>query len=96
MAKILTFKQPDPAQEFETILRGEAVCAACKHEWSPGQPVGTVEFPCPNCGRTTGVFKTGVVNDTVWRCNCGCHLFTLTPDEILCWSCGTPVIMGQE
>lgn len=32
-------------------------------------------------------------NQSVWQCNCSCHLFFILPDKMICSNCGKePVI----
>ena len=72
-------------------LTGEAKCLKCKHEWVAVALVGKTDLQCPKCELYTGVFMGNCspkVGDKVWRCNCGCDVFQIYPDEIRCLNCG--------
>lgn len=93
-AEVVIFrpKPPTPANDDEDEgphLSGEALCDACGHHWAAVAPVGVVHLECPNCRRMWGVLKNAVEPEESWRCNCGEHLFFITPKGCLCRRCGT-------
>lgn len=69
-------------------LSGIAFCARCKHEWVGVAPVGTMELECPECHTMMGLFKHGCEPDEPWTCSCGCYLFMVSRQGIICWNCG--------
>lgn len=70
-------------------MSGRALCACCKHEWAATAPLGTVWFACPNCGTNKGRFVNYVdPPGDRWECKCGCQLFFVTMDGLLCSNCG--------
>lgn len=69
-------------------LSGEAFCSHCKHEWVAVVPVGTVELECPKCGTNKGLLKHGCEPEEAWTCGCGCHMFMISRNGVICWNCG--------
>lgn len=71
-------------------LQGDAICAACKHEWVAVAPIGTVELECPNCHTWKGLFANPVApfSEVVYECDCGGQIFFITPDGASCYVCG--------
>jgi hypothetical protein len=62
---------------------------ACKHEWIVVAPVGKFDgFECPKCGLYKGVFMGTCSPEVAWTCNCGCNIFMLSPEGIICINCG--------
>lgn len=69
-------------------LSGEAFCVGCGHEWVAVAPVGTIELECPSCHVVKGLMKYGCELDTAWTCGCGCYVFMISPNGVICWHCG--------
>lgn len=83
MGEIVEFGKKEPH------LSGMAVCKGCGHEWFAVEPVGTVEFECPECGLEKGVYQGFVYpSDDVWTCNCGNDLFFNMRGYFMCCRCG--------
>lgn len=76
-------------------LTGDAICSACRKEWTGVVPVGTTELECPDCHTMKGLFKHHLspITTDLWRCHCGGELFFLIKKEVQCCNCGitTPI-----
>jgi hypothetical protein len=81
----------DRRKPAEVHLEGPALCLVCDHRWEAVVPPGTVWLECPSCRTEKGVF-TGPCypheGGYLWRCNCGCELFQITPSALRCYHCG--------
>lgn len=92
MAKVLEFKSKKQLEEEEIAhITGQVVCLECGHEWTGVMPAGTFdELQCEKCGLMKGVLNGLPVPESVWFCNCGCHLMVVSgvTKEILCVQCG--------
>lgn len=76
-------------EEREPHMSGKARCLACKHEWEAVAPLGTIWLDCPECTLERGRFIGPCERDgSFWRCNCGNHLFEITPEGVYCPNCG--------
>jgi len=78
-------------EKTDPHLAGKAKCTACSHNWAAVAPVGTDRLECPNCQTLRGVwlsFCTGREGVALYTCRCGCDVFVLTPDELVCTACG--------
>lgn len=72
-------------------LAGKAKCTACGHGWAAVAPVGTDRLECPNCKTLRGVwlaFCTGREGIAFRVCQCGCDVFVLSVEELVCTACG--------
>jgi hypothetical protein len=69
-------------------LSGEAICIHCKHEFVAVAPVGTINMTCPSCGTEKALFKHPCEPTVAWVCQCGCHIFMLSPQGVICYECG--------
>lgn len=93
MNNILDFtRQPARSKDEEDQLRGKARCLHCRHEWQAVTPVGKVAgLECPECNLSKGVM-VGLVGpadeELIWKCECGCKVFYLTPGTVNCLNCG--------
>jgi len=90
-ATVVPFGRPVSAEPDVQTGVGPAFCVNCKHEWIATAPTGTTVFECPSCQRVTGHFKfefAPAEDQLVRECNCGNHLFYLTPEGHLCANCG--------
>ena len=86
MSNVLVFKAPE-----QQTATGEAFCLQCKHEWIAVAPTGNVRLECPECHTMKGLwrFEFAPAEGQLWReCNCGNHLFYLTPEGHMCANCG--------
>lgn len=89
MGDVVELRQAEPKESHVT---GEAFCVQCNHEWVAVAPAGTTQLECPECRTEKGLFKFPCrppEGEQVWTCNCGNHLFYMTPDGHLCPNCGT-------
>jgi len=77
-------------------LTGEAICTGCKHEWTAVAEVGTLQLECPSCGTMKGLFKHACEPVTAWTCNCGCFVFMISPQGVICYSCGVYQLGYEE
>lgn len=96
MGQVLEFaplrESPQPEEDVEH-LRGQAHCAACRHEWEAAAPIGVDWLECPSCHLMKGRFMhpvTGFPDDAIWVCLCGCDVFRIALKEFFCVNCGTP------
>lgn len=82
------------------LKTGIARCLVCGHEWDATQKVlEFAEMPdtleCPKCGSFRGFFKYPSApkeGSQVWVCNCGCDLFYITEDGMMCRNCGRKAV----
>lgn len=78
--------------DYKPHLSGEAKCMHCAHEWVAVSPVGEHSgFECPSCSLFKGVFVGESLpepDQPFWQCNCGCDVFSLTPNGAMCRNCG--------
>ena len=88
MGALLDFKRPEPAPD--PMMRGTALCIACKHEWQATAPVGTSQLECPSCTAHRGVFKHPCEpsGGTRFVCDCSSDLFFILRDGMQCRECG--------
>lgn len=73
-------------------ISGVACCSACKHEWAAVAPVGTVFLACPSCHTNKARFVDPVLLEPGTErleCQCGCQLFSVTRNALVCINCGT-------
>ena len=76
-----------------TMIKGEAVCLQCKHEWDAIFPIGSSDFKCPKCNTYKGVMKyfVEIRNEHSYSCGeCNNNLFFLLDHGVnQCPMCGT-------
>lgn len=92
MTNIATFPNKSDSQDDCKHLSGPARCIECRHEWVAVAPVGTYELQCPQCESIKGMYIGPVDEDENvdrWQCHCGCDVFKMLRDAIMCYRCGT-------
>lgn len=71
-------------------MAGICKCMSCGNEGPGVAPVGTISgLECSVCGRFTVVVKYDCGPETTFVCNCGCDLFRISPNNTICYSCGS-------
>jgi uncharacterized paraquat-inducible protein A len=92
MADIIPFKKSKsgPVTNKYGKLEGWATCQQCRHKWYASEvPTGKTEIQCPKCHTAKGLFMYGHEDsESIWICNCGCHVFTISETGAICWRCG--------
>lgn len=82
------------------ILKGEAICLQCKHEWEAVVPIGSSDFLCPKCKTHKGVMKYFIDfrNDSYLKCGgCGNEMFyVLNTSQCQCPMCGLLLLYDKE
>ncbi len=99
MGEVIQFTpKPEIEEEVEkeiTIV-GEAFCSGCGKEWEATAPGGVVELECPQCHTMKGLFKSPCIPEVWWTCRCGCYVFVLSPNGIICYNCGKYQTWGPD
>jgi Zn finger protein HypA/HybF involved in hydrogenase expression len=64
-------------------------CMACSHEWRGVFPIPiTQSLECPECSSIRGVPKYEFTPEAAFTCNCGCDVFRVSVNNLVCLSCG--------
>ncbi len=86
MSNIIDFQTREQRSPHSS---GKARCLACAHVWIAVSPIGTIWMECPACKLMKGRYVFEHQWDRPhWTCNCGCDLFSVTPEGFYCPNCG--------